>query len=253
MSNCARTADGLSGVSEDGKTSAGLSGNQIKWIAIAAMLIDHIAWGFVPFASVLGQLMHVIGRITAPTMCFFIAEGYYYTRNVKKYAIRLGIFALISHVPYVLFETGKPLSFFPFSVIYTLFLSLLAVWAWDRIDNKTVRFCAIMALCILSLPGDWQVMDILFSIIFWNYRGNFKNQARWFSVMAACMVVLASASMALNGKHFYSQFFQAGVFLCLPILSLYNGKRGGGKNSKWTFYIFYPAHLLALGLMKIFI
>ena len=56
------------------------------------MLIDHIAWAFVPTASLLGQVMHVIGRLTGPTMAYMLAEGYHYTRNVKKYAMRLGIF-----------------------------------------------------------------------------------------------------------------------------------------------------------------
>lgn len=252
MNDDVRPAGNLPAISEDGKTSAGLSGNQIKWIAIAAMLIDHIAWGFVPFASVLGQVMHVIGRITAPTMCFFIAEGYYYTRSVKKYALRLGIFALVSQLPFAMFETGNPFSLSQFSVIYTLFLSLLAVWAWDKIENELLEVCAIAILCILSLHGDWMFFDIAFSLVFWKYRGNFKEQACWFSVFAVVMVALSSFSMLAMGKHFYNQLFQAGVFLCLPILSLYNGKRGGGKNSKWTFYVFYPLHLLILGLIKIF-
>ena len=83
-----------------------LNRNQIKYIAIIAMIIDHIAWAFVPTTSVLGQVMHVIGRLTGPTMAFMIAEGYVHTRDVKKYAIRLGIFALISWPPFSLFENG---------------------------------------------------------------------------------------------------------------------------------------------------
>lgn len=84
----------------------GLSANTLKYIAIAAMLIDHIAWCFVDTYSVLGQIMHVIGRLTAPIMCYFIAEGYYYTRNVKKYLLRLGLFALISWAPFTFMEFG---------------------------------------------------------------------------------------------------------------------------------------------------
>ena len=68
-----------------------LNRNQLKYLVIAAMLIDHIAWAFVPTASLLGQAMHIIGRLTGPTMAYMLAEGYHYTRNVKKYALRLGI------------------------------------------------------------------------------------------------------------------------------------------------------------------
>ena len=77
-------------------TKGFLNRNQLKYLVIAAMLIDHIAWAFVPTASLLGQVMHVIGRLTGPTMAYMLAEGYHYTRNVKKYAMRLGIFAVIS-------------------------------------------------------------------------------------------------------------------------------------------------------------
>ena len=75
-----------------------LNRNQLKYIVIAAMFIDHIAWAFVPTASLLGQVMHFFGRLTGPTMAYFIAEGYRYTRNVKKYAVRLGIFTLLLYV-----------------------------------------------------------------------------------------------------------------------------------------------------------
>lgn len=237
----------------------GLSGSAVKWIAIACMLIDHIAWGFVPFGSAAGQIMHVLGRVTAPTMCFFIAEGYRHTRDVKKYALRLFLFALISQFPFTLFEAGK-FTFVSFqnfsesfSVIYTLFLSLLAVWAWDAVRDPILRFLAVLALCLLALPGDWMFFDVVFSVVFWNFRGDFKKQAAWFSVFAAGMVFFSCYSAVQNGDPFYSQLFQAGVFLCLPVLALYNGRRGGGRSSKWAFYVFYPVHLLILGLIAYYI
>ena len=57
--------------------------NQIKYLVIFAMLIDHIAWAWVPTASPLGQVMHFFGRLTGPTMAYFVAEGYIHTHNVK--------------------------------------------------------------------------------------------------------------------------------------------------------------------------
>ena len=60
-------------------TKGFLNRNQLKYLVIAAMLIDHIAWAFVPTASLLGQVMHVIGRLTGPTMAYMLAEGYHYT------------------------------------------------------------------------------------------------------------------------------------------------------------------------------
>jgi uncharacterized membrane protein YcfT len=65
----------------------GLNSNQLKMIAIIAMTIDHIAWTFFPgyCTDSVTLIMHTLGRLTAPIMMYFIAEGYYHTRNVKKY------------------------------------------------------------------------------------------------------------------------------------------------------------------------
>ena len=80
----------------------GLNGNQLKVIAIIAMTIDHLTWTFAPGYSRewWAILFHIIGRLTAPIMWFFIAEGYHYTRNLKKYAGRLFLLAFISHFAY---------------------------------------------------------------------------------------------------------------------------------------------------------
>ena len=137
-------------------TKGFLNRNQLKYLVIAAMLIDHIAWAFVPTASLLGQVMHVIGRLTGPTMAYMLAEGYHYTRNVKKYAMRLGIFAVISWLPFSYFESGgiRP----AFGVIYTLFLSLLAIWFWDKAKcSLSVKWLDIFGLCLLSVFGDWAI------------------------------------------------------------------------------------------------
>lgn len=68
-----------------------LDSNAIKLIAILAMTVDHIAWAVFPGypRAALPLLMHLIGRITCPIMCYFIAEGFHYTHDVRKYTARL--------------------------------------------------------------------------------------------------------------------------------------------------------------------
>ena len=77
----------------------GLNSNQLKLIAIIAMTVDHLTWVIWPgYQTGWPQLaLHCVGRITAPIMWFFIAEGYHYTHSFKKYALRLLLFAVISH------------------------------------------------------------------------------------------------------------------------------------------------------------
>ena len=82
-----------------------LNRNQIKYLVIIAMIIDHIATAFLPDESILAMIMHFVGRFTAPTMAYFIVEGYYHTKSVKKYVIRLAVFAAVSWLPFSYFET----------------------------------------------------------------------------------------------------------------------------------------------------
>lgn len=231
-----------------------LNRNQIKYIVIVAMLLDHIAWAFVPLQSWQGQLMHMIGRLTGPTMAYFIAEGYVHTRNVKKYAQRLAVFAVLSWAPFTFFEYGYlPLhrvngylafNFAP-GVMYTLLLSLLAVWTWD---SKTMmqgqKKCIIVGLCILSFWGDWPLLDILYALSFFIYRDDEKK--KWETYL--CLSVL---NFAFGGFGIWG-IYQVGVFF-VPLLLhyAYNGKTGSKKAiHKWFFYLFYPLHLILLGILK---
>lgn len=235
-----------------------LCANALKYIAVAAMLIDHIAWCFVDTYSVLGQIMHIIGRLTAPIMCYFIAEGYHYTRNIKKYVLRLFIFALISWFPFVYMETGQlPLRFVngkmvinPVQgVIFTLFLGLLALIIAHSKLHILLKAFVIFILCLLSLFGDWPLLAVVWILLFDRYRGNFNKQAVAFAVSSVCLEYLLFD--AIMDDSISNNLFQLGVLLALIPLYLYNGQKGGGGAfNKWFFYVFYPVHLLILGILK---
>ena len=80
-----------------------LDSNQLKIIAIVAMTVDHIAWMLFPGypREVLPVIMHIIGRLTCPIMCYFIAEGYHYTKNIKKYTFASNDFVDVkSFIPF---------------------------------------------------------------------------------------------------------------------------------------------------------
>ena len=57
------------GIMEQNQTDGqrvGLNAWQLKLIAIVAMVIDHLAFSFVPDGTFLAVAMHFIGRITGP-------------------------------------------------------------------------------------------------------------------------------------------------------------------------------------------
>lgn len=246
-----------------------LNRNQLKYIVIVAMLIDHIAWGFVRMDSLLGQVMHFIGRLTGPTMAYFIVEGYFHTRDIKKYARRLAIFALISWPAFCFFEIGElPIQVVPrtsrmmgfrfafdgakqvlciipaFGVIYTLFLSLLAVWLLDKGKNIAGKILGILGLVVISIFGDWPIFDVLYAITFYKCHRKEKRQWILFSIITV-------SSFFLGGIG-WTGLYQIGIFMVpLMIHFFYNGEPGSKKPiHKWFFYIFYPAHFAILGILR---
>ena len=228
----------------------GLNRNQIKYIVIIAMLVDHIAWLFVPTYTLAGELMHFFGRLTGPTMAVFIAEGYRYTKDVKKYLARLGVFALISWPCFSLMEWDavRP----EFGVIYTLFLGLLAIVIWDSDMPFILRLIGAAAMVWLSRWGDWPYMGVLFALtahIWYDDRST-----RWIVHTAICLVFLFLDMSAAMRYHYpwWAELFQAGTLMVAPMLIfLYNGE-GGSRHPfhKWFFYVFYPARMLVLWFLK---
>ncbi len=83
----------------------------LKMIAIITMLIDHTAAVLIPSNTVLWLVMRCIGRLAFPIFVFLLVEGFYHTRDVKKYLLRMGAFALLSEIPFDLAFYGKVLEF----------------------------------------------------------------------------------------------------------------------------------------------
>ena len=225
-----------------------LNRNQLKYLAILAMVVDHIAWAFVPKATLLGQLMHFFGRITGPVMAFFLAEGYLHTRSVKKYALRLALFALISWPPFCFFEKGIWFGSYA-GVIYTLFLGLLAIIVYDRTSWPAwLKAVVIGLLCLASFIGDWPGFDVLWPLCLVMFKDDPAEKWRRFFLITT----VAAFFMLPNG---WSNLFQIGVFVpALLLRYCYNGEPGSRHPfHKWFFYVFYPAHLLVLDLIKIWL
>ncbi|WP_167957284.1 TraX family protein [Anaerosporobacter faecicola] len=245
----------------DSFKTAGLTANMIKVIAIVAMVIDHITWKYIPTASLQGQLLHVIGRLTAPIMAFFVAEGFYHTRNLKRYVLRMFVFSLISYLPYQFYEYGELfhglrggsfVTLLTNSVIFSLLLGLLSLVVWYKTNWKRwIKITAVGLLCIMASTSDWALIDVLWVFFIGINHGNFKEQMK----ALAAVGLITNGSMILvvllsGDAYWWQNLCQLGVIGAIPVLSLYNGKLGKSKNMKWLFYIFYPLHLTILAFIR---
>lgn len=229
--------------------------NHLKLIAIIAMTIDHATDLMYPgFPSkTLPFALHFIGRLTAPIMWFFVCEGYHYTKNVKKYMLRLGIFAIISHFAYC-FGFGISLNpleggiFNRTSVMYPLFIAIVVLYIEDHSGNlKKWQKTAVQSVLILSaFPADWSCIAVLAIIGMYSERGNLERQmlkmVGWVSVYGIVSYFFVSKTYAIE---------LIGVLMVYPVLKLYNGERGRAKWMKWFFYIYYPLHLIIIGIIRL--
>lgn len=225
--------------------------NQLKYIAALAMLIDHIGMFFVDDTTLLGFIMRLIGRLTAPIMCYFIAEGYYFTSSKLRYGARLFLFAVLSQFAYA-FSHGMPFLTLDFNVLYTFFICFLLIASYEKISVPILKGAAITVLFVLSSFGDWGVIAPFWVLVFWIYREDFKMKILGF-VFGVLIMTLAGIWMMLESdSSWYNQIWQLGSLMFIPLIMRYNNaKQYTGKFSKWFFYIFYPAHLIILALIDL--
>lgn len=228
---------------------------QIKLLAITAMTIDHIALVFVPSASILYYMMRLIGRLTAPLMAFMLAEGYRYTRSKPKYLLRLVAFALISQPFYFRMLFGcAPTSVLEYlthwNVMFSLAVALLSLMLLESKISAAPRLILVGVCISLAQFGDWSYMIPVWAMIFHVFRDNRKKRTMIFMLTSLAMthiLVLSNAESALTLS------YQFGTLLALLPIRLYIGKRGSGKQSvasKWLYYIYYPLHMALLTMQN---
>lgn len=234
----------------------GFTGNQIKVFAIIAMAIDHVTDVFVPGYSHIWWvvLLHIIGRLAAPTMWFMVVEGYRHTHNLKKYITRLFVFAIISHFAYN-FCFGIP--FIPFqttvlnqtSVIWALAWGVVALYVNDeeKCNLKSwQRSLITFGICIISFPADWSCIAVLCIIAINKHYGNLKLQIKQILIYISWYVLIWC--LCVDVVYGLIQFC---VVIVVPFIMNYNGKRGTWKGMKWFFYAFYVGHLVICGIMRL--
>ena len=238
----------------------GITRAQLKYLAIIAMVVDHTAWGFVEFMSPLGQTMHLFGRLTLPIMCFFIAEGFRHTSNLKKYILRMVIFALVSVVPFYIFfheEYG-----YRQNIIFDLLLGLLALTALEckKIPKWTRILIVVFLFLVSATIGGWVIMPMIYIMVFY-FNKDFKSKAKWFCFFTVLLEVVLAVLILLNRQYHFSGYdwtitqwiYLYGFMLALIPLRFYNGEKGATHTGKYFFYIFYPAHFVILSLIKLFV
>ena len=227
-----------------------LSGAELKLIAIISMLADHVNKALIypylesnhGFLAFISDVFDIIGRIAFPLFCFMLVEGYFKTRNRKKYLLNLLLFGVISEVPFDMFTTASFFNMNWNNVMFTLALVLVTVWIIDTLKEKMqkrpkalwylVSILIVLGMCIvsMSLSLDYEHHAILIGYFFYLFHD-----------MPIFAIPFGYASM----------FKEPWALLGFGLTLTYNGERG--KQHKMLYYWFYPVHLLILGLLRLYL
>ncbi len=241
---------------------AGLSAATIKYVALVCMFIDHLSFLVAPDAyTPLHFIMRFVGRTAAPLFFFFMAEGYRYTRDKNRYTLRIALFALVSYMPFLWFKMAAGLNrlgYLDMSIGYTLLLSFLALRARHELKSPALKWATI-ALCLLfSFVGDWSYRAVFAVLLFDYFKDNRPmQQIAYLALIFTVDIAPLLNDMVRNARtpveifaKLYWALLGCGAIIPMVLIGAYNGKRG--RQSRWLFYVFYPAHLLVLAVLMAF-
>lgn len=228
--------------------------NQLKFIALFTMLLDHL------YATVLpGQVwMTYVGRLAFPLFAFELVQGYMHTHDLRQYAKRLLILAVLSEIPFDMVAGASFFYIWHQNVAWTLLAGLAACYCADHllaketaVSRRVLYLLGLLAALILPrvLMTDYSADGVLLILLFWFTRkGGVVNALIQVTIMFAMWQFLFGGRTLMIGSFaFQTQCF---ALLSLPLIWLYNGKKGTrNKVLQYTAYAFYPAHLLILGII----
>lgn len=224
---------------------SGISSFALKIIAIVGMTCNHASWLFseqLPFPVMC--VMEGAGGITFPIMAFLLAEGWRHTSDIRKYEIRLGVFALVSQIPYSLFLDNQC------NVLITLLLGLVLLHLRSVVRKRALWWVLVAGGVVVSGACDWGFIGIpmiLISALMPTQRERALYSAALptlgFGLPALFELAMGSVAALPVVLYAFGNGI-AGLLLCC-----YNGKRG--RPLKWFFYAYYPAHIALLGLIHL--
>lgn len=242
----------------------GMTGTWLKLIAVTTMFIDHIGAGIIEIwlygnwysfpedyrqkMEMVDGVLRAIGRIAFPIFCYMLVEGFLHTRNVKKYGLRLFVVGLISEIPFDYLFANDIFNLYHNNVMWELLLGLLVLNSISyveqlNINNKVKNLQIMLVLLVGMLIGYFTALDYgaggiccIAAMYMWNGTERIQR-VKAFAVGVLVLVVTFGLK-------------EAWAFLGLIPMYFYNGTRGAdNKAIRLFFYLFYPVHIILLGLI----
>lgn len=226
------------------KNMKGINGAQLKYIAFASMFIDHFNKAIItPFLTGTGPLVvittifDILGRIAFPIFAFMIVEGFFKTKSRWSYLRNLLIFAVISEIPYDMFQSAEFVNTWSQNILWGLALGLFTIMVIDKLKAYIKKrplwvFVSLLIIALSSLGSMLISSDYEYYAIIIIYLYYLFYDKRLVASGLGYLVII---------KEIYA-------ILGFATVLLYNGEKG--KQNKIFNYLFYPVHLLIFGIIR---
>lgn len=230
------------------------AGHLVSWPKLIAHPDDTLAASRLPLWML---IIEEAALFCPPVMFFFIADGYKYSRDRKKYALRLLVLACVTQL-FDWFVFLERYGWRSFNVIFTLLFGLLSIMAWES-KLRCWQRTALVILCVAAtilLFTDWLLFGVLFILALHIFRD--RPKIRFIVYMSLTLMHNTINLLALKGNVpplATALSFLGGIiamtaaYLCMTVF--YNGKKGKHPVfAKWFFYAFYPVHYIIIYLFS---
>lgn len=221
-----------------------INGAVLKYIAFISMFIDHFNKAIItPYLNyqqplvAISTIFDIIGRIAFPIFAFMIVEGFYKTKSRGKYLRNLLIFAIISEIPYDMFQSKIFINNRSQNIMWALALGLLTLIIVDKLKGKIKNKYTWLILSILVVG----VNAIIATLLSFDYD--------YYSIIIIFILYLFYDKRLVGSLISYLVIIkEVYAILGFAVINFYNGEKG--KQNKLFNYLFYPVHLLILGLCR---
>lgn len=189
--------------------------DMLKLLALVTMLVDHIGYMYFPNE----MLFRIIGRLAFPIFAYQIALGYSRTSNLKKYVLRLSLFALITQIPYSFFSPDIKFNPIHFNVLFTFIAAIGLLCAYD-----------MGILKIKNYLKDKNYKHLLYGI---------------FLLALAVMIIILPEVISFIVKDFYLEYGLLALALVL-LFHIFQEKTGAAIISIILLYLLHGYYRVAL-------
>jgi len=209
----------------------------VKVIAMITMFIDHLGYYIFPYyLNEYFIIFRIIGRLAYPIFAYYLAIGFKRTSNLKKYILRMFIFALLTQIPFYYFS-GQLLYL---NVMFTFTLGLMMLYFYERKSPLWILFF----LGAQILNTDYGAYGLAIILVFYLYGDDFKKSIIFYSLVTGLYVVVNAAGSSYVS---YIQFIQLFSILAIPII--YFKYPISIRINKYIGYGFYPGHIALIVLI----